>query len=192
MQPQLMTVSWTRKEILIAGFLNGIVMGSFGEAMHKEQSGKWDDWMAVNDGVMGGVSRSRPEVSSRDTLVFTGNLSLENNGGFASVRHVSEPFELDQGAGVLLRVKGDGKKYQFRVRTSDRFDGMAYKVDFITEKDEWQEFRFAWDAFVATYRGRTLQDAPLVKPLNIRQIGFLIADRQEGKFELEIGSIEAF
>ena len=110
MQPQLMTVSWTRKEILIAGFLNGIVMGSFGEAMHKEQSGKWKNWMAVNDGVMGGVSRSRPEVSSRDTLVFTGNLSLENNGGFASVRHVSEPFELDQGAGVLLRVKGDGKK----------------------------------------------------------------------------------
>ena len=192
MQPQLMTVSWTRKEILVAGFINGIVIGSFGDSMKKTQSGQWINWMVVNDGVMGGMSESRTKVSEHGTLVFTGNVSLENNGGFASIRHGAEPFGLERGKGIMLRVKGDGKKYQLRVRTSDRFDGMAYKVDFETKKDAWLEFRFPWNVFTATFRGRTIEDAPSLKPLNIRQIGFLIADKQEGSFELEIQTLEAF
>ena len=160
--------------------------------MKDKPSGKWTDWMVVNDSVMGGISQSRPEITDRDTLVFLGNVSFENNGGFASIRHVAEPFGLEEGQGILLRVKGDGKKYQLRVRTSDGFDGMAYKTDFKTVKGEWQEFRFPWNAFTATYRGQSIKDAPLLKPSNIRQVGFLIADKQAGSFELEIESIESF
>ncbi|HSR88457.1 MAG TPA: CIA30 family protein [Pontiella sp.] len=192
MEPQLMTVNWTRKEIMVAGFVNGIVMGAFGGSMSKRESGQWDDWIVVNDDVMGGLSQSRPEVTSSGTLIFSGNLSLENNGGFASIRHTARPFELDRALGIRLRVKGDGKKYQLRVRTSDRFDGIAYKADFETKKGVWIEFRFRWNVFTATFRGRTIADAPALKPLNIRQIGFLIADKQEGAFELEIQTLEAF
>jgi monofunctional biosynthetic peptidoglycan transglycosylase len=192
MNPQLMTVSWTRKEILVAGFVNGIVIGALGNSSRKHPAGQFHGWVAVNDGVMGGMSASRPVVTDRDTLVFTGNISLDNNGGFASIRHVAETFDLEQGKGVMLRVRGDGKKYQFRVRTSDRFDGMAYKVDFETKKGAWLEFRFPWNIFTATFRGRTIEDAPALKAMNIRQIGFLIADKQEGPFELEIQTVEAF
>ena len=107
MESRLMNVSWTRKEILVAGLINGIVLSSLGDSMNNQQSGKWNDWMVVNDGVMGGLSQSRPEITDRDTLVFTGNVSLENNGGFASIRHGAEPFGLEEGDGILIRVKGD-------------------------------------------------------------------------------------
>ena len=43
-------------------------------------------WQVVNDGVMGGVSEGTFEITDRNTLAFVGTLSLENNGGFASVR----------------------------------------------------------------------------------------------------------
>jgi NADH dehydrogenase [ubiquinone] 1 alpha subcomplex assembly factor 1 len=141
---------------------------------------------------MGGLSQSRPEITIRDTLVFLGNLSLKNNGGFASIRHDAEPFDLSRGEGILIRVKGDGRKCQLRLRTSGRFDGMAYMTEFQTASGDWQEFRLPWNEFTATYRGRTIKDAPQLKAINIQQIGFMMADKQEGSFELEIKTIEAF
>jgi monofunctional biosynthetic peptidoglycan transglycosylase len=192
MEPQLMTVSWTRKEILVAGFINGIVIGAFGDSVKSTQPGQWNDWMVVDDGVMGGLSQSSPVVTEKGTLVFSGHVSLENNGGFASIRHGADEFGLERGKGIMLRVKGDGKKYQLRLRTSDRFDGMAYKADFETKEGVWLEFRFPWNAFTATFRGRTIEEAPSLKPINIRQVGFLIADKQEGPFELEVQTLEVF
>ena len=187
-----MNVSWPRKLVLLIGIFYGFAMGSLGETMNDKPSGKWNDWMVVNDSVMGGISQSRPEITDRDTLLFLGNVSLENNGGFASIRHVAEPFGLDEGEGILIGVKGDGKTYQLRVRTSDGFDGMAYKTDFKTVKGEWQEFRFPWSGFTATYRGRLVENAPALEAINIRQIGFLISDKQAGSFELEIVTLEAY
>jgi hypothetical protein len=55
-------------------------------------------WQAVNDGVMGGVSDGRFRVTERQTMEFHGTLSLENKGGFASVR--SRPGRL----GLLARL----------------------------------------------------------------------------------------
>ncbi|NNJ70502.1 MAG: CIA30 family protein, partial [Kiritimatiellales bacterium] len=96
-----------------------------------------NDWRVVNDGVMGGVSRSELELADGDTLVFRGVVSLENNGGFASVRHDLESLALSRKDGIMLRVKGDGKRCQLRLRTSGRFDGMAYKADFQTVQGQW-------------------------------------------------------
>ena len=67
-------------------------------------------WQAVNDGVMGGVSDGRFRITEDKTLEFFGTLSLENNGGFASVR--TKPADLDIKAGdtIVVRVKGDGRE----------------------------------------------------------------------------------
>ena len=46
----------------------------------------------MNDGVMGGVSDGRFRVTERQTLEFYGTLSLENNGGFASVSSCPRSF----------------------------------------------------------------------------------------------------
>ncbi len=156
------------------------------------QSEQLNDWMVVNDSVMGGISRSQSEVTSRGTLIFRGDVSLENNGGFASIRHDAEAFDINQGEGIVLRVKGDGNTYQLRLRTSDGFDGMAYMTEFKTLEGEWKEYRLPWDVFTATYRGRLIPDAPKLQASGIRQIGFLIANKQEGPFELEVGTIEAW
>ncbi len=67
------------------------------------------DWQAVNDGVMGGVSDGRFRITDRQTLEFYGTLSLENNGGFASVRSRPRALGLQAGDTLVARVRGDGR-----------------------------------------------------------------------------------
>ena len=192
---QALKTRWiTATGIIIVGLIEASggaveIKSNLGFVEKAEESG---GWVVVNDGVMGGISQSRVLLSNRKTLLFSGTISFENNGGFASIRHEAQPLGIGRGAGIRLRVKGDGKKYQLRVRTSNQFDGIAYKADFTTVKDEGQDLRIPWGTFSATYRGRSVPDAPALKGDAIQQIGFLIAGQQEGKFELEIEGIDFF
>ena len=95
-------------------------------------------------------------------------------------------FQLDGFKGILVRVKGDGKKYQFRIRTDDRFDGVAYRYHFETDMGRWQTISVPFDKCVPVLRGRILPDVEPVSPKDIQQVGFLISDRQSGDFRLEI------
>ncbi|HHE07899.1 MAG TPA: CIA30 family protein [Chlorobaculum parvum] len=149
-------------------------------------------WMNVDDVVMGGVSDSAMQLTSDGTAVFAGNLSLKNSGGFASVRTVLERRNYADFAGFRLGLKGDGKRYSFRVRNDDRFDGVVYKFDFDTIPGEWIEIELPFAGFIPSLRGRTLADAPPLDSGNIVQIGLLISSRQEGKFRLEVERIEMY
>jgi monofunctional biosynthetic peptidoglycan transglycosylase len=149
-------------------------------------------WEIVNDGVMGGISKSRFFIRAGKTGVFEGELSLENYGGFASVRTVPRDFRLADHKGVALRVKGDGKRYRFRIRTDDEYEGIAYQVDFVTHSDQWETINFLFSDFTPVFRGRIIKDAPQIKPENIKRIGFMIADRQAGLFWLEIAWIKTY
>ncbi|MDF7823292.1 CIA30 family protein [Pontiellaceae bacterium B12227] len=149
-----------------------------------------EGWYAVNDGVMGGLSQSRAEQIDGSSLRFSGIVSFENNGGFASIRRSAEIFELEDSMGIRLRIKGDGKNYQLRFRTSQRFDGVAYKHDFSSVKGAWSEVELMWSDFVATFRGRAVPGAPALSASAIEQVGFLIADKQEGVFSLDIASLD--
>ncbi len=143
-------------------------------------------WQSINDGVMGGISSGRMEQSG-DVLRFEGTLSLENNGGFASVRRPLGE-DLAKATGVQLRVRGDGRTYQFRLRQDDRFDGIAWRAEFSTD-GEWQTVDLSFDRFIPVFRGRQVPEAGPVSPAAIRQIGFMLADRKPGPFALEIQSI---
>jgi Complex I intermediate-associated protein 30 (CIA30) len=149
-------------------------------------------WEIVNDGVMGGISRSSIIITSDKTAVFQGYLSLENYGGFASVRTLPGDFNLDGYHGVMLSVRGDGKRYRLRLRTDDRYDGIAYQAVFTTEPEKWIVVQLPFKTFIPVFRGRIVTDAPPLKPENIRRIGFMIADKQTGKFRLEIKWVKAF
>ncbi|MFP4367628.1 MAG: CIA30 family protein [Bacteroidales bacterium] len=151
-----------------------------------------DDWLVVNDGVMGGLSKSSFILSDSNTAVFSGNVSLENNGGFASTRTKAMQFNLHGFKGILVRVKGDGKKYQFRIRTDDRPDGISYRYHFETDIDQWQTISVPFDKCVPVFRGRILPDTEPVSPEDIQQLGFLISDKQAGEFQLEIQWIKAY
>ena len=146
-----------------------------------------EQWQIVNDGVMGGMSSSQVIWNEENgTLSFSGNVSLENNGGFASTRTVPQDFPIEDFTTIKLRIKGDGKNYKFRMRNSNRFDGVAYSKTFETTKGEWREIDFAITDFDATFRGRVFPDYPKLIPADLQQVGFLIAGKQEGKFHLEV------
>ncbi len=144
-------------------------------------------WRAVNDGVMGGISTGAMSVHEHG-LLFAGELSLENNGGFASVRRLLDE-DLAATAGVRLKLRGDGRTYQFRVRLDDRWDGVAWRAEFATD-GSWQILQIPFEAFEPVFRGRRVTGAGPVVAARIGQIGFMIADKSEGPFTLEIAEIE--
>lgn len=148
-------------------------------------------WFVVNDGVMGGMSSGRIRATPSGTGVFEGELSLENNGGFASVRTNLSTFDLSAFEALVLRIRGDGRTYQVRLRTDDRFDGIAYRAAFETEADTWTTVVVPFDVFVPTFRGYTPRDAPPLDRRAVRQLGLLLGDGREGAFRLEIERIVA-
>ena len=147
-------------------------------------------WQIVNDDVMGGVSTSRFQVST-NSAVFGGVVSLENNGGFASVRSSPVRQDLTGTEAFMVRVRGDGRRYKFTVRTASGSDTPVYQCAFTTKRGEWDEHRLPFKDFIPTFRGRTLTDVPPLNPAKVASVGFFIADKQDGAFRLEIASIRA-
>jgi NADH dehydrogenase [ubiquinone] 1 alpha subcomplex assembly factor 1 len=146
-------------------------------------------WNPINDGVMGGVSTSQLCYDSMGHAVFAGHVSFENNGGFASVR--CQPGDLGR-AGInayVLDVHGDGKHYKFNLRTDNSFDGINYQARFDPPSGIWTTCRLASADFLPTWRGKSVPDAPPLDSARVRQVGLMIADRQEGPFRLALRSI---
>jgi len=141
-------------------------------------------WSPVNDVVMGGVSRSDISQAEPGIARFSGIVSLENSGGFASIRTRPGTWHATGATAFVLRVRGDGKRYKFTVRTDDGFDGVQYQSRFAPTASEWQQVRLPMDSFVATFRGRVVPGAPPLDPARARTLGLMISDRQAGSFEL--------
>lgn len=149
-------------------------------------------WEVINDGVMGGVSESRVIITENKTALFQGVVSLENYGGFASMRSYTRKFKLAGFKGLMAQVKGDGKSYQLRLRVDDAYDGIAYQAHFLTEQAKWIIVRLSFDSFTPVFRGRIIKDAPELDVSRIGRIGFMIAGKQAGPFRLEIGWVKAY
>jgi len=146
-------------------------------------------WRPVDDVVMGGVSRSAFEIAGPGVARFTGNVSLETFGGFASVRTPPRQWDTAGAIAFVLRVRGDGKQYKFTLRTGDAFDGIQYQARFQPPVGQWAEVRLPVESFVATFRGRKVPFAPRLDPAKVRALGLMISDKQAGPFELLIDRI---
>jgi len=147
-------------------------------------------WRIINDSVMGGISTSKMEILPNEKGQFSGLVSLENNGGFASTRGLLTNKPTKSFTKVKIRVKGDGKKYSFRIRTADNFDGVSYKLDFVTQTAQWEEILLPLADFIPTWRGRLLQNMPFINATKIREVGFLISNKQAGAFSLLVDWIQ--
>ena len=143
------------------------------------------EWQAINDGVMGGVSYGRFRISKEKTLEFFGTLSLENNGGFASVRSGPQNLDLRKGDTLALRVRGDGREYSLNLYTQRRPNAFSYRAMFATKKDKWIEVRIPLEKFVATSFGQIVDGQPL-DPDEVNGLGILLSDKKPGQFRLEI------
>jgi len=146
-------------------------------------------WQPVGDRVMGGRSASRAELAD-GALLFSGELSLAQGGGFASIRSPADDFGLDGCTGLSLWVRGDGRCYKLGLRLDASFDGIVYQAPFVPGGD-WGEVLLPFAAFTPAYHGRHLPGAAPLDPGRIRRFGLLIADRQDGPFRLEIARISA-
>ena len=146
-------------------------------------------WAAIDDRVMGGVSHSRLRHDPRGHALFEGQVSLERNGGFASVR--SSPADRGHaGATVcLIDVRGDHRQYKLSLFSDDGFDSLAYQAGFAPTGVDWQTVQLPLAAFRPSFRGREVQGAPALDPARIRQVGLLIAARQAGPFAVELRRI---
>jgi monofunctional biosynthetic peptidoglycan transglycosylase len=144
------------------------------------------EWQTVNDGVMGGVSKGKFTITDKKTLEFFGTLSLENNGGFASVRSKPSKLGLEKGDTLVARIRGDGREYSMNLYLNKPLVAFSYRAAVPTKKDEWIEVKVPLDRFEATSFGRVVRDAGAVKPEEVNALGFLLADKKAGPFKLEV------
>mgnify|MGYP001203980084 FL=1 len=151
-----------------------------------------DGWFAIDDGVMGGLSRSRMQHHPAGHAIFSGVVSLERNSGFASVR-APLPHEVaaQDAAGYLVEACGDGHRYRLNLRMAESFDGINYQAEFAPPVGDWSVIRLPVAAFLPTWRGKPVPDAPPLDPASVKQVGLMIADRQAGPFALSIRRISA-
>ena len=147
------------------------------------------NWKIVNDTVMGGRSDATLKVKNNLHGIFNGYLSLQNNGGFSSIRAYYPP-DLTNLKSITIRVKGDGRQYSFRVR-GNTSNWASYTHSFDTVDGEWIEKELKIDDFYPVYRGYYLDDMPLLSEVVIKEIGIMLSDKQTGPFELKIDWIRA-
>jgi len=150
-------------------------------------------WRVVDDGVMGGLSKGNLKVTEDGVLTFKGKLSLENNGGFSSLRTEKVSMDLGEADGLVARVKGDGRTYQIRLGTDARFRSMevSFMAEFATEKGKWTEVKIPFDEFKGSFRGMKLKDQKF-DPSKISRLGLLLGDKKAGPFELQVDWIRTY
>lgn len=148
-------------------------------------------WVSVNDNVMGGVSTGRFRISDDKTLEFSGKLSLENRGGFASIRTNPENLDLDGYDTIAVRVRGDGRTYYLDLRSSTLFGAASYRAPLNTQADTWQEIRIPLQDFKYSAFGTPVAGAEPISAGEVRSVGFTVADKKAGPFRLEVARITA-
>ena len=151
-----------------------------------DKSANLQHWRTVNDVVMGGRSSSTFRLSPEGFGVFEGSISLENNGGFASLRHSFPIVKVKPYTAVHIKLRGDGKDYQFRIKDSTQ-TSHSYIAPFSTNGD-WQLIEIPLADMYPQYRGRKL-DLPDFSEECIEEIAFLIGNKKEESFTLLIDYI---
>ncbi len=144
-------------------------------------------WTVLDDVVMGGRSSSKIYLNSEGHGVFEGHVSLENNGGFSSVRYQMNPISVKGYSKCVIRLKGDGKNYQFRIKSKSE-DYYSYIAKFSTT-GQWQTLEINMEDMSPWFRGRRL-DMPNYPAITIESISFLIGNKKEEDFKLLIDSME--
>jgi len=133
----------------------------------------------------GSTLANEPATSSRG-----GELSLANNGGFASIRTEPRSLGLAGSTAIVVKARGDGRTYSIELRVAGQMGASSYRADLPTSAGQWQETRISLEDFKPQAFGRALPFKP-VNPANVDSIGFTLADKKAGPFKLEIESVHA-
>jgi len=154
-----------------------------------DESSAEDKWFSVNDGVMGGISKGGFKITADDTLLFSGALSLENNGGFASIRSRNVAIDLEGATAILVNARGDGRTYWVDLREGNQGGASSFRAYLPTVDGVSRTVRIPLSDFEYQTYGQIIP----IRALNtqaVQSIGFTIADKQPGDFKLAIESIK--
>ena len=148
-------------------------------------------WYVLNDNVMGGRSEG-DFTEAAGEISFAGRTNTRG-GGFSSIRTQDLQLDLSNHAGIRLRVKGDGRRYTWRLTTTARWRGreVSYWADFETREGAWQTVDIPFSNFVPKFRGYQL-DGPALDTGRITGMGLMIYDNLDGPFELQLASVHAY
>ena len=138
-------------------------------------------WGALDDVVMGGVSNSGFQPGE-ESACFTGNVSNDNSGGFASVRtrNFDPPLNLGTYQGLTLRLRGDGQRYKIFLRDRDGWDAVAYGLSFDTVPQAWITVQVPFSNLMPVFRARSQPDAKPLDPSSLRSFQLMLS-----KFEYD-------
>ncbi|WP_418601961.1 CIA30 family protein [Mycolicibacterium sp. SCSIO 43805] len=150
-------------------------------------------WTTVNDPVMGGMSTSSIAFGNGG-LMFSGVISLENNGGFASARSPQNPDIGRRAAGAkALRVHAEGDGHTYMVKVGIAGQPWSYIQRFPTEAGVPRIYDLPLDGFEPV--GKRLKPAPdappTMDPSTIDQLAVYILDKQQGQFDITVTAIDA-
>ena len=146
------------------------------------------EWFLVNDDVMGGVSQAQIQRINQSVMSFSGRLSLKNNGGFSSVRSFLPESALASFDGLTFKIRGDGRLYSVLVTTQD--PRISWQSEFETD-EEWQIVTVPFDEMRMSVRGWKVKNSPKIVGSKVTSIGFIISDKNQEPFNLEIDWIAA-
>jgi len=147
-----------------------------------------DAWRIINDTVMGGVSSSRFGATG-EGAVFTGTVSLDQGGGFVSMRSPEDRYDLSEGDGLRLFIRGSGKTFKLTFYT-EAGGRVSYRAPFTPPSTtDWEAVNVFFDDLTPFVRGRHVPDAPAFDPARVRAVGILLGDEQDGDFRLELQRI---
>jgi hypothetical protein len=144
------------------------------------------NWYIVDDGVMGGRSKGNFYLNKEGHAVFEGTVSLENNGGFSSVRYAMATQDVREFKTLKLKVKGDGKTYQIRVKTNPG-DYQSYIANANTS-GEWEVIEIEIVDMYPGFRGRKLR-MPNYPGETMSEFAILMGNKKAESFHLEIDKI---
>ena len=144
-------------------------------------------WRVVDDSVMGGLSQGKLVTNDAGHGVYSGTVSIENNGGFSSLRYRFDSKSVTASTTIVLRLKGDGKRYQFRVK--DKKGQYHSYITYFETTDQWQDIEIKLADMYPSYRGRKLS-IPNFNHNQIEELAILIGNKKAESFALTIDRIE--
>jgi uncharacterized surface protein with fasciclin (FAS1) repeats len=144
-------------------------------------------WRIVLDGVMGGLSTGDLRLQE-DSMVFTGETSLRNNGGFSSIRCGVPDGTFADADSIKLRLRGDGRDWIVGTRKNSRMGGDSYWTKFNTEDGVWQTVMIPINGMERHFFGQRTNGR--ITPQEVQGLEFYMYDKKAGPFSLEIDTIE--
>ncbi|MFK7799947.1 MAG: CIA30 family protein [Aureispira sp.] len=148
-----------------------------------------NNWQIVNDTVMGGRSQSQVQYTN-NSVIFTGTVSLENNGGFASFRSPYGQWDLTTYKTLTIRYRSTGFDMAWTMKDQPPYYMPSFKGKLPNSKGKWSTVSFDLRALDAYRLGKPLGYQLSNKELkNIIRMGFISDEKRAGDFELEIDNI---